>query len=91
MTVEPVTLKTLLATRDQMLAQVPKQLTDADREFLISVKRGDPDWSRFPISHAQSLPAIRWKLYNLSQMSPARRAQALAALQRALTHSNATM
>lgn len=84
MVVEPVTLEALYATREELITTVHRMLTDEDRQFLLAVKRGDADWGKFPIPGAQQLPAIQWKLHNLSRMEPAKRQKALKALERAL-------
>lgn len=84
MVVEPVTLEALSATREELITTVHRMLTDEDRQFLLAVKRGDADWGKFPIPGAQQLPAIQWKLHNLSRMEPAKRQKALKALERAL-------
>jgi hypothetical protein len=52
-------------------------LADADRQFLIGVKTGAPDWSLVGIAHAADLPAVQWKLMNLARL-PEDRRQALA-------------
>jgi predicted nucleotidyltransferase component of viral defense system len=80
MTLDPVPLELLLKTREEMIAKLHVQLTDADRDFLLAFKRGDPDWSGFQISHAQQLPAIRWKVHNLGRMKADKRASAVEAL-----------
>ena len=84
MVVEPVTLEALYAAREELITTVHRMLTDEDRQFLLAVKRGDADWSKFPIPDAQRLPAIQWKLHNLELMEPAKRKKALKALERAL-------
>lgn len=84
MTREPVGLDELLAVRETMVAAIRAALTEADRQFLLAVKRGDADWSGFPIPEAERLPAVRWKLENLDRMEAAKRQVALAALERAL-------
>jgi hypothetical protein len=84
MAIEPVPLEALYAAREELLTTIQRMLTEQDRQFLLAVKRGDADWRRFPIPDAQRLPAVQWKLHNLSRMEPAKRLKALAALERAL-------
>jgi len=56
----------------QMQCQLPGMLrgllTEKDREFLLSFKRGGPDWDLLPFPHVGELPAIRWKMVNLDAM-----------------------
>jgi len=84
MAVEPVSLESLQAAREELIATIQHMLTEQDRQFLIAVKRGDADWNTFPIPDAQRLPAVQWKLRNLSRMKPVQRLKALKALERAL-------
>lgn len=77
MAVEPIELELLYSAREELIATVHRMLTEQDRQFLLAVKRGDVDWSKFPISDAQRLPAVQWKLQNIRRMTPAQREQAL--------------
>ena len=38
------------------------------RAFLLSFKRGDPDWGLFPVAGLRGLPAVRWKLLNINNL-----------------------
>lgn len=84
MAVAPVTLEALYDTREEMIATIQRVLTEQNRRFLLAVKRGDADWSTFPIPEAKDLPAVRWKLHNLSLMEQDKRQRALQALERVL-------
>ncbi|CAI9121903.1 nucleotidyl transferase AbiEii/AbiGii toxin family protein [Brytella acorum] len=59
-------LETLLATRARLRGELPRQLSDAHRQFLSGLARAQPDWSLLQCPHADQLPALRWKLANLS-------------------------
>ena len=37
-------------------------------KFLVSVKKGGPDWSHFDMPGVKNLPAVRWKLENLAKL-----------------------
>jgi predicted nucleotidyltransferase component of viral defense system len=84
MAVEPVTLEALNAAREELITTLQRTLTEADRQFLLAIKRGDADWSNFPIPEVKNLPAVQWKLQNLSRMEPAKRQKALQSLEHAL-------
>jgi predicted nucleotidyltransferase component of viral defense system len=86
MSVLPVPLEQLLEARSRMIREIHLALTGLDREFLIRFKRGVPDWSALPIPGVESLPAIRWKVYNLERMTRAKREQAADKLARILSH-----
>ena len=71
MTTEPVELKTLLAARERMVAELQANLDAAEREFLLSLSRNEPNWTLLGIEHLDQLPGIRWKLVNLEQLAKA--------------------
>lgn len=73
MTAEPVSLDTLLATRTRLRAELPQQLTGAQRQFLTGLARAQPDWTLLQCPHAAELPALRWKLANLQTFGRHRR------------------
>lgn len=88
MTIEPFSYDDLEATRERLVHHIHAILTDDDRRFLLSFKRGDPDWSLFALAELQALPGVDWKLTNVRKlMSQNRRkhAEQLAALEAALT------
>lgn len=70
MTDEPVTLETLLETREELVQQVVQQMPDAHRKFLVSFERGEPDWSLLALEGAASLPAVLWRQQNLEKLKP---------------------
>jgi len=84
MTRDPVTLDELLEARRQLVAEIQRQFTADDRTFLISVKRGDPDWSLIDLPHVNELPAVQWKLRNLANMSEKKRDIAIGRLKQVL-------
>ena len=74
-------------TRERLLAEVSALLRDEDRELLLSVKRGEPDWSLFPVVGLENLPAVQWKLANIEKLKKNARkhAEQLKALEKALS------
>jgi predicted nucleotidyltransferase component of viral defense system len=81
MTREPVTLVQLESTRAALLAAIQEQFTKQDAAFLLSLKRGEPDWALLNLPGVDQLPAVRWKLRNIMEMSASRRAGAVDKLQ----------
>lgn len=84
MTEHPVALEQLLDTREQLIATITEGMTDAHREFLISFKQGNPDWSLLGIDHAVDLPAVKWKQQNLDKLDPEQRFALVEKLRRVL-------
>lgn len=58
-------LTQLLEARRQLRHELPRRLSTAHRQFLSSLTRAQPQWSLLQCTHAEQLPALRWKLANL--------------------------
>ena len=84
MTREPVSLETLTDVRRRLVQEVNGGLTNDERNFLLSIKAGTPEWFRLPIEHLEKLPVLQWKLRNVGKMEPAKHRQAIDALKRVL-------
>lgn len=83
MTIMPVTIDSLVATRTWLFDRLPRALTEDHRNFLLSLVEAKPNWELMPFAHLKDLPAIRWKLANLENLAKrnsARFAQQHAAL-----------
>jgi len=64
-----ITVRELEDTRELLIRQVQADLTRKERDFLLSLKRAEPQWDLLPVSHIAQLPAIQWKLNNLAQLA----------------------
>lgn len=80
MTLIPVTSENLEHARQRLVADLHAMLTDTDKEFLLSVKRGSPKWHLSTHPEAEHLPAVRWKIENILRMTPQRHRAAIAKL-----------
>lgn len=69
----PVTCRELAATRDQLIRRLQRDLNSSERAFLLSLKRGEPQWDLIPVAHMREMPAIQWKLRNVRQLATRRR------------------
>lgn len=49
-------------TRDLLISTIRERLSAADKAFLLSFNRLEPDWSHY---NFQTFPSVRWKLLNL--------------------------
>ena len=81
---EEVSLRDLEETRGNLIELINSSLTERDRKFLLTFKHGTPDWSLLNVTDIEHLPAVRWKLQNLSRMSVASHTQAVLELERVL-------
>jgi len=55
-------------TRKKLVSEIITKLTIEDRVFLVSFKEADPIWEFFNVENAKELPAVRWKLNNISKL-----------------------
>lgn len=69
MTTKPIELGELITARSEMMIALRQHFTSRDRDFLLSFKRGEPDWSLFDEPSAESLPAVKWKLLNIQKLA----------------------
>jgi predicted nucleotidyltransferase component of viral defense system len=80
MSLIPVSLSDLYSTRDKLIAIIQASLSDAEKTFLLSIKKGEPDWGILGIDHLDKLPALQWKLINIRKMNKKKRSEALGKL-----------
>jgi len=80
----PIAYEDLVMTRTKLIEQLRHDLTDHERQFLVSIKEGQPRWELMNIKDLDKLPAIRWKLFNIHKMSLKKRLDALARLKAVL-------
>lgn len=84
MTTDPVPLTVLESAREKLIERINTDLTRAEREFLLSLKQGDPRWDLLGLPGVERLPGPQWKLYNLRKMDPKKRGEAVARLREKL-------
>lgn len=68
MTSHAVSLTELEDVQRVVRNELPNQLDEAERRFLVSLVSNVPDWTLLGIPHLQHMPAIRWKLTNLERL-----------------------
>ena len=81
MTIAPVELGELLATRTALIKSINEDLTKNEREFLLSIKHGEPIWSLMDIAGIDKLPAIQWKIQNIQKMDEGKHKEAYEKLE----------
>lgn len=72
-----ISLQELNDTREKLIKIINDSLTKSERKFILSFKKMKPEWDLFEFDHIKELPAIKWKLYNLSQMDRSKHKLAL--------------
>ena len=65
MSAEPFGYEEYEGVRVKLLDTIYKNLTSADKQFLLGVNALEPDWSIYDLSR---FPSVRWKLQNLQKL-----------------------
>ena len=80
MTQIDISLEELINTRELLIKTIHKNLTDEEKQFLISFKSKEPNWNLLRLENieiVQQLPSVKWKMKNLMQMPTYKHATAL--------------
>jgi len=80
MTAEPVSIEELEQTRERLIDEIRGRLGEREKQFLLLMKRGEPDWDLLALGRARELPAVKWKLHNLRRMPAIDRERAIERL-----------
>lgn len=80
-----VSLPELLDVREKLISEINNTLSNEERLFLISVKKGEPDYTLLNINNIEHLPALKWKIANINKMDKTKHAIMLEKLQRILS------
>ena len=54
--------------RKRLIEMVNGNLTQADKEFLLSFENGQPDWGKCCAGDLSSFPSVQWKLLNIAKL-----------------------
>jgi len=77
MIAENIPFEALETTRQDLIATLREELTRDERRFILSVKQGQPKWGLLEFEKIKDLPAVKWKLLNISRMDPAKHQKAV--------------
>ncbi|AUH73373.1 nucleotidyl transferase AbiEii/AbiGii toxin family protein [Legionella sainthelensi] len=84
MTAEPVALEALRSIPEKMIQGLKENFNQQDYDFLVSFKKGEPDWSLACSDQIQYLPAVQWKLLNISKMPKQKHIDSVNLLQKTM-------
>ncbi len=73
MTDKPVALDALVAAREDIIRAIVGGMPKDHRAFLMSFKRGEPEWPLLGVPEAPSLPAVQWRQQNLDKLARKKR------------------
>ena len=83
--IDEVNILDELVEVQQMLPQlILSGFTESEKKFLISFKKGSPEWGLIPLPHLQKLPGVQWKLSNIHKMDIHKHTSSLAKLEKLL-------
>ena len=68
MTKENISIEVLEDTFHELVKLLNENMTKQERDFLLSFKKKNPDWSLLGLKNIHNLPAVQWKLLNLNKM-----------------------
>ena len=69
MTTESFTYENYEEVREQLVLEINKSLTEDDKKFLLTFKKGEPQWELIKLDNLQYFPAIQWKLQNIQTLA----------------------
>lgn len=76
--------KTLSEVRVRLVKELQNTITEDESLFLLSFKRGNPEWKKSGIVGLENFPAVKWKLLNIQKMSIEKQRSAANKLKQAL-------
>lgn len=65
----------------EVLTILKKQITQNEKQFILSLASGEPEWKRLNIPHISELPALQWKLLNIRKMDDKKRKKSVLAIE----------
>ncbi|KUG23046.1 ync [hydrocarbon metagenome] len=63
-----ISLQELEEARDKLILEIRKGMTDQEKQFILSVKKGAPVWKLINLKDVDRFPAVQWKFLNISKM-----------------------
>lgn len=77
MIAESIPYEVLETTRKDLVEILRNELTSDERRFIVSMKQGHPLWDLIEFEGIKDLPAVKWKLLNISRMDSKKHREAL--------------
>lgn len=82
-----VPLEQLEEARENLIHQINSQITENEKQFLLSFKNKTPDWSLLEMENIEiitNLPSVLWKMINLNRMPEQKHKEAYDKLKKVL-------
>lgn len=74
----------LLKARKTLIEKINSGLIDDERSFLMSFKKGDPNWKLLGIEGVENMPAVKWKFQNIKKMGAQKHKESVDKLKKVL-------
>lgn len=84
MTAIQVRLEELLDVREQIVSLLNQSFTENERQFLLSIKEGEPRFDLMPFQNLAQFPSLKWKIINIKRMEKRKHIQMVDKLKSAL-------
>ncbi len=84
MTEMHITLDELIETRQILKDKILSRFTDKEKQFLLSFKKGVPEWDLLELPDIDKFPSIKWKLQNINSMPAKKQKEQLLKLEAVL-------
>lgn len=80
-----VSYEELERAREDAVSKLRADLSNSERQFLLSVKEGAPKWNLLDLPGIEKLPGIPWKVQNIGRMDKEKHSQQLQKLRECLS------
>ena len=80
MITEEIPFDMLKKTINELVEIFREKFTRDERKFIVSVKEGSPRWDLLALEGIEDLPAVKWKLLNISKMDRAKHRKVVSKL-----------
>lgn len=87
MTEVNIPIEELEQAREDLINVIHQDMTDNERDFLLSFKQRNPNWELLGLENiheVSKLPSVQWKLMNLTNMQQGKHSIALDKLKKTL-------
>ncbi|MCF7873040.1 MAG: nucleotidyl transferase AbiEii/AbiGii toxin family protein [Candidatus Omnitrophica bacterium] len=75
MTDDNVSYDDLVEVRSVLISLIKEILTQEEKDFLVSFKKGEPNWNQLGVDGVEKLPAVKWKIINIRKMSKEKKSE----------------
>ena len=82
MTDQVINIEVLEEAREQLATKIGQLWNKSDKEFLLSILMGTPNWQLFREPSVGDFPSIKWKMLNINKMDAKKRSEQTSLLEK---------